>query len=183
MDYFIKSILTIALLLTAYASLAGTTITVESNTDGSHRIVLSSDEVSDVNAAQALISNRAHELCGDQFVVLGRYKFSKTEALNVEDDQEPVTFELDQELNCEDEPAEQSIAQNNAEAGLVPDDQLKQQAMSAFDTYKGLLNKKKHKRAYAMLIAGNQNISTYKCWKKDKKLCRETAVWAGEFSG
>ncbi|MCX7554852.1 hypothetical protein OS175_13310 [Marinicella sp. S1101] len=181
MDYFIKSILTLASCLTAFTSFAGTTFTVESNTDGSHRIVLSSDEVSDVKAAQALISERANEVCGDQFVVLGRYEFSKKESLNAPDNQEAVTFELDQELTCEDEPIEQSRTEKNSDVVFVADDQLKQQAMSAFDTYKGLLNKKKYKTAYEMLTAVNQNISPYKRWKKDKQAFRKSVGGAGEF--
>ena len=181
MEHITKSLLTLALCLIACAGLAETTFKVQSSADGSHQIVLNSDEVSDVNAAQVLIAERASELCGDQFVVLGEYEFSKTEALNAEDDQEPVTFELDQELTCEDEPVEQPIAQNNANSVFVPDNQLKQQAQNAFDTYKGLLNKKKYKTAYDMLTAGNQKISPYKRWKKDKQAFRKSAGGAGEF--
>ncbi len=183
MDLNLQKLMTLVFMTTVAIAHADTRIEVETLSENAHKLTVKSDEVNDVAAAQASLMERATELCGALHVVMGRYTFNKSELISQDGNNAQDTFELEQELTCETEirnNSQKPQSSNNAETVFEPG-QLEEKAQGVFDQYMHLLNKKKYKTAYQLLSEGNQRITPYKEWRKNKKAFRKESGGSGKY--
>lgn len=183
MELNIQKLMTLLLLFNVAYAHSETSIKAETLSENAYKLTLKSNEINDISAAQAGLAGQAAGLCGNLYVVLGRYTFNKSETLGQDKDQTQDTFELIQELSCEAEPQApySSNSEDNTRTVFEPGQLTVEQAQGVFDEYMHLLNKKKYKAAYQLLDEGLQQLSPYKGWRKNKKAFRKESGGRGSY--
>jgi hypothetical protein len=149
------------------------TVEIVKQEDNTHTLLFKSTDIFEVNDAQKYILNEAQNLCKDRFVHLNKYEFNRRQGLaNLENnnEMEPDTFELTQDISCEDE-IQNTIAntQSDEDKNWIAPNNLVIKAEKTFTQYLDLLKKKKYKSAYAMLSKGMKATASYKDWKANMK--------------